>query len=140
VSVRAVLGIDPGRAKAGYAVVESGEGAVVTAGIEPIEDLAARIERVLATAEIGAIALGKGTNSRAVAALLERFGLPIYWVDEFETSRAARSLYFAENPPRGWRRLVPQGLQLPGRPVDDYAAIIIARRFLARGVDAPPPS
>ena len=65
--------------------------------------------------------------------LLEGLGLPIHLVDEYETSREARGLYFAEHPPRGWRRLVPLGLQLPERPIDDYAAILIARRFLARG-------
>jgi hypothetical protein len=66
--------------------------------------------------------------------------VPIHLVDEYETSRQARGLYFAEHPPAGWRRLIPLGLQLPARPIDDYAAILIARRFLARGVKAQPPS
>ena len=81
-----------------------------------------------------------GDRARAAARTLARsrprsraLGLPIHFVDEYETSRAARELYFAEHPPRGWRRLVPIGLQLPPRPIDDYAAILIARRFLARG-------
>ncbi len=49
----------------------------------------------------------------AVKAALEGLGLPIHFVDEYETSRAARELYFADHPPRGWRRLIPIGLQLP---------------------------
>jgi hypothetical protein len=85
---------------------------------------------------VGAIALGRGTNSRQIKAALETLGLPVHFVDEFETSRAARDLYFAEHPPRGWRRLLPLGLQVPQRPIDDYAAISIARRFLARGAEA----
>jgi hypothetical protein len=36
--------------------------------------------------------------------------------------------------------LIPLGLQMPSRPIDDYAAILIARRFLAREVKAGPPS
>lgn len=136
--VRLVLGVDPGRSKAGFAVVERG-GVVVARGIEALEGLQARLSQVLEEGGIDAIALGRGTNGGTVKALLECFGLPIHWVDEFETSRAARSLYFADHPPRGWRRLIPVGLQLPGRPVDDYAAVVIARRFLARGVTPPPP-
>jgi RNase H-fold protein (predicted Holliday junction resolvase) len=136
---RLVLGVDPGRVKVGFAVVGS-DGGVVGRGIETIDDLPARLTRVLASGEIDAIALGRGTNGGAVRRLLEGFGLPIHWVDEFETSRAARCLYFVDHPPRGWRRLIPLGLQLPNGPVDDYAAIVIARRYLARGVTPPPPN
>lgn len=138
-SCAAVIGVDPGRKKAGYALVEM-TGAVVTAGIEPIERLPACIAGLAATRPISAIALGKGTNARAVRASLDPLGLPLHLVDEYETSRGARALYFREHPPRGWRRLVPIGLQLPPRPIDDYAAILIARRFLARGAEAGPPS
>jgi RNase H-fold protein (predicted Holliday junction resolvase) len=135
----AVLGIDPGQNKAGFALLEH-SGAVLAAGVEPIERLQGCVGELLARHRIEAIALGRGTNARGVRAALEGFGLPIHWVDEYETSRGARSLYFTEHPPRGWRRLVPLGLQLPPRPIDDYAAILIARRFLARGVDAASPS
>jgi RNase H-fold protein (predicted Holliday junction resolvase) len=134
-----VLGIDPGRAKAGFAVVRP-DGDVVTRGIETIEGLQARLTRLLAGGNVDAIALGRGTNSGAVRRLLEGFGVPIHLVDEFETSRAARGLYFVDHPPRGWRRLIPIGLQLPDGPVDDYAAIVIARRYLARGVAPQPPN
>ena len=135
----AVVGIDPGRKKAGYALLEL-TGAVITAGIEPIERLPGRIAGLTALRPIAAIALGKGTNARAVRAALSSLGMPVCLVDEYETSRGARALYFREHPPRGWRRLIPIGLQLPSRPIDDYAAILIAQRFLARGAAARPPS
>ena len=135
----AVLGIDPGRSKAGYAVVDS-TGSQVASGIVPIERLHACLAALLALHPAEAIALGRGTNGKRVRAAVEDLGLPVYWVDEYETSRAARALYFRENPPRGWRRLIPVGLQMPGRPIDDYAAILIARRFLARGLEPRPPS
>lgn len=138
-TARSVIGVDPGRRKAGYALVEM-SGAVVTAGIETIERLPARISGLAAQRPIAAIALGEGTNARRVRAALGSLGLPVDLVDEYETSRAARALYFREHPPRGWRRLVPIGLQLPPRPIDDYAAILIARRYLARGAAARPPS
>lgn len=127
----AVIGVDPGRSKAGYALLDAA-GTVVTAGIEPVERLPACLRELARGRDIAAIALGRGTNARPVKAALAGLGLPIHLVDEYETSRAARILYFADHPPRGWRRLVPLGLQLPGRPIDDYAAVLIARRFLAR--------
>jgi RNase H-fold protein (predicted Holliday junction resolvase) len=136
---QAVIGIDPGRMKAGYALIED-SGVVVVAGIEPIEGLQTRLAELLLRRPVRAIALGRGTNSRPVKAAIDGFGVPIHLVDEYETSRQARGLYFAEHPPAGWRRLIPLGLQLPARPIDDYAAILIARRFLARGVKAQPPS
>jgi RNase H-fold protein (predicted Holliday junction resolvase) len=135
----AVIGIDPGRSKAGYALVDD-SGRVVTAGIESIERLYACVVKLLEHGSVRAIALGHGTNARALKRTLEKLGVPIHVVDEYETSRRARELYFRDHPPRGWRRLVPLGLQLPLRAVDDYAAILIARRFLARGVEAGPPS
>lgn len=134
-----MIGIDPGRSKAGYALVEY-SGVVIAAGIEPIEGLQARFAELLERRPVRAVALGRGTNSRPLKAALHGFGVPIHLVDEHETSRQARSLYFAEHPPRGWRRLIPLGLLLPARPIDDYAAILIARRFLARGVKTQPPS
>jgi RNase H-fold protein (predicted Holliday junction resolvase) len=125
-----VLGIDPGSAKAGYALVDD-DGHVLVAGIEPIATLVERLREILAERPAAWLAIGKGTRSRPVAQSLAELGLPVAFVDEFETSRRARELYFAEHPPRGWRRLNPLGMQLPSRPIDDYAAILIARNFLA---------
>ena len=42
--------------------------------------------------------VGEEPTAARYAGLLERFGVPIFWVDEFETTRAARSLYFAGPP------------------------------------------
>jgi RNase H-fold protein (predicted Holliday junction resolvase) len=134
-----VIGVDPGRSKAGYALLD-GSGRVVASGIETVDRLAGRLQALASGRRVWAIALGRGTNARPVRASLEPLGLPIHWVDEYETSRNARSLYFADHPPRGWRRLVPIGLQMPGRAIDDYAAILIARRFLARGAAPRSPS
>ncbi|MBV8117984.1 MAG: pre-16S rRNA-processing nuclease YqgF [Candidatus Eremiobacteraeota bacterium] len=128
----AVLGVDPGRDKAGFALLDR-TGSVIEAGIAPVEALRERLGQVVAGQTVAALALGRGTNAPAVAKRLRDLGLPIHLVDEYETSRRARELYFRDHPPHGWRRLVPIGLQLPPRPVDDYAAILIARRFLARG-------
>lgn len=134
-----ILGVDPGSVKAGYALIDA-SGAVVVAGIEPLEQLPARLREVAAGHDVAAVALGRGTNALAIKTQLAELGLPIHWVDEYETTRRARELYFADHPPRGWRRLIPLGMQLPERPIDDYAAILIARRFLTRGVEGESPN
>ena len=125
-----ILGIDPGTRKAGFALVDEG-GEILELGIEGTEALADRVRRMGATRDIRAIALGKGTHSREVGRALASLGVPVVLVDEYETTLAARKLYFLEHPPRGWRRLIPLGMQLPPRPIDDYAAVLIARRFLS---------
>ena len=126
-----IIGVDPGRDKAGFALLDAG-GTVIEAGVVPVDRLGPHLKALLAGRAVGAVALGGGTNSAALAAGLRDLGLPIHLIDEYETSRQARELYFREHPPRGWRRLIPAGLQVPPVPVDDYAAILIARRFLAR--------
>ena len=126
-----VLGIDPGTHKAGFALVDDAAAAVtLVLGIEPLAGLLDRVEGLTRTYAIGAVALGGGTHAGTVAQMLERLRLPVHFVDERDTTLKARALYFADNPPRGWRRLVPLGMQLPPRPIDDYAAVLIARRYL----------
>ena len=133
----AVLGIDPGTRKAGYAIAADAFSAPLALGIVPVEDLAARLGPLVAEYGVAAVALGAGTNAAPVGSRLSPLGLPVHLVDEKDTTYRARALYFADNPPRGWRRLIPLGLQLPPRPIDDYAALLIARRYFGRGAKGP---
>jgi RNase H-fold protein (predicted Holliday junction resolvase) len=124
-----VVGVDPGTGKAGYALLEP-DGTVLAQGIEPLAGLLGRLQAVVSEFGPTALAVGRGTNSAGVIRSLASLALPVHPVDEYETTRFARELYFADHPPSGWRRLLPLGLQTPPRPVDDYAAILIARRYL----------
>lgn len=124
-----ILGIDPGTRKAGYAVLAS-DASVLEIGIETVEALLDRARRLVKEHEITAVALGTGTNAGALGDQLATLGVPVQLVDERETTLRARALYFADHPPRGWRRLLPLGMQLPPRPIDDYAAVLIGRRYL----------
>lgn len=135
----AVLGIDPGTRKVGFAVITDATSPPLALGIEPLETLIARLQPVVEKHPLRAIALGAGTNAGPVQRLLQRFGAPLHLIDESDTTYRARALYFAAHPPRGWKRLLPVGFQLPPRPIDDYAALLIARRYLERGFDVPLP-
>ncbi len=126
----AVLGIDPGTQKAGFAVVEQISKTPLIVGIERLDHLIDRVRQLLASYKVHAIALGRGTHASEVAQMLDSVEVPVHLIDEHETTWRARALYFADHPPRGWRRLIPLGLLLPPRPIDDYAAVLIARRFI----------
>ena len=133
---RVILGVDPGTRKAGYAIVDDA-GGVLVQGIEELTRLPARIAEISAAHEIHAVALGTGTNAERIRTVLTVIGVPVHLVDERETTLRARALYFADYPPRGWRKLIPLGMQVPPRPIDDYAAVLIARRYLADEGERP---
>jgi RNase H-fold protein (predicted Holliday junction resolvase) len=126
----AVLGIDPGMRKCGFAVVTLAGVPPAELGIVPTAELAVRLREVAGRHRIRTVALGSGTHTAAVASLLSGLGLPWRVVDERETTLLARKRYFEAHPPGGWRRLVPRGMLLPPRPIDDFAAVLIAERFL----------
>ena len=126
----AVLGIDPGRRKCGYALLTGPLDPPLEIGIVATDELAERIAALLARHSVRLVALGGGTHTAAVASLVAGLGLVVRVVDERETTLRARRRYFEANPPRGWRRLLPRGMLLPPRPIDDFAAVLIAERFL----------
>jgi RNase H-fold protein (predicted Holliday junction resolvase) len=125
-----ILGLDPGTRKCGYAVVTGLDAPPLTLGIVGIELLAERLREVLAATPVALAAIGRGTNAAVVAGVVRDLGVPVELVDERETSLLARARFFRDHPPRGWRRIVPIGMLLPDRPIDDYAALLIAERFL----------
>jgi hypothetical protein len=104
--------------------------APVTLGIAPVETLRERLRELLASTPASVAAIGRGTNADAIARIARELGLEVALVDERETSLLARARYFADHPPRGWRRFVPRGMLVPDRPIDDYAALLIAERYL----------
>ena len=125
-----VLGLDPGTRKCGYAIITGVEEPPLTLGIAPVETLGQRLRELVAMMPVTVAAVGRGTNAAAVIEVVRALGLPVELVDEHETTLKARARYFRDHPPRGWRRLLPRGMLIPERPIDDYAAVLIAERFL----------
>ena len=58
--------------------------------------------------------------------------IPITMVDERNSSVEARDRYWEMYPPQGLTRLIPQGLRVPPRPIDDIVAILLIERYLAQ--------
>ena len=125
-----ILVVDPGTQKAGYALADS-EGRLLERGILSPGDLlvfAAEYKGKLTRLIVGA-----GTGHKPLAqGLAEASGIAVTLVDERETTLLARKRYFVENPPKGWRRLLPVSLQTPPGPIDDYVAVLLLERYLAQ--------
>lgn len=136
----AILGIDPGTRKCGFAVLERRAMPPLELGIVPTDEIGAAVARLIVAYPLRAIALGGGTHTASVAAVVGGFGLAVEIVDERETTLRARRRYFEAHPPRGWRRLVPRGMLLPPVPIDDFAALLIAERLLEEKPEGVAPS
>ncbi len=132
-----VLGVDPGRLKLGVAAVGA-QGEILWRAIFQPDALEARLPAILEQWQIELIALGHSTACDDARAQIERViaGLPVELrvVNERGSTLEARPLYWADHPPQGWRRIVPLSLQEPPEPLDDYAAVVVARRALAGGI------
>ena len=125
---RPILAIDPGREKCGVAVLAA-DGRILVQKIVRTAELA-DVVGALVAAHAPTIIMGNGTTSAEARARVEASGNAVTLVDEYRTTDAAKALYWEVNPPRGWRRLVPCGMLVPPVPVDDFVAVILARRFL----------
>src|ERR1035437_3359112 len=127
-----VLAVDPGREKCGVAVVS--DQAVLLRAVVPTAEIGITCADLLARHPEASLLVGDATNSSAVKQAIEQqcAGVTVEVVAEEFSTLQARKLYEVDNPPRGLQRLVPAGMRVPPRPVDDYAAVVLARAFLAR--------
>lgn len=126
-----ILAVDPGKDKVGIVLYCSNTG-VVEQEIIAAREFSSYCRELLRKYKIGTVLLGAGTGHEPYAAFFDREGIEFQAVDEAHSTREARELYFSENPPRGFLRLIPRGLISPPRPLDDYAARIILKRFLKK--------
>ena len=125
------LGIDPGRSKTGLALVD-GAGKILKLHIADSQNIDKEIVEFIQNSCPVQIVLGNGTNSSNIGEAVQRVlpNVEIAVVEEAHSTEEARTLYWQENPPQGWRKLVPLGLLVPPVPLDAYAAVILVRRFL----------
>lgn len=125
-----ILAIDPGHQKCGVSVVNE-EGMPLTQKVIAFEELRTTVEQLIAKYAVECIVLGDRTHSKVYRKILRDFQLPIEMVNEDRSSIEGRMRYLRENS-RGLKRLLPLGLRTPDRPYDDYVAVILAERYLAK--------
>ena len=127
----ALASLDPGRDKCGFAVLTI-DGKVLFQKVIATQDLEKEISEQRENFKFDTIVLGNGTTSKIAKSRIESAfnDLTIDIIDEYKTTEMARGEYFKENPPNGWRRFIPVTMQTPLVPVDDYVAVILARKYL----------
>ena len=127
-----ILGFDPGRDKCGVAIMgldgQLYHHQVVLAAVA-IDTIKALYQQFL----IDRLVMGNQTTAKQWQKQL-RENLPasvsIDMIDEHNSSLEARDRYWQMYPPRGLQRLIPQGMRMPPRPVDDIVAILLIERYL----------
>ncbi len=126
-----VVAVDPGSAKCGIAVL-SADGQVLQRDIVAADMIGETVDVIAETHKATHIAVGSGTGSQVVVEriLVFRDGSDITRVPEAHTTLQARGRYWQDHPPGCLLALLPAGMRIPPRPIDDYAAVIIAERFL----------
>ena len=126
-----VAAIDPGREKCGVAVVDE-DGRVLDRAVVATVLLADEMKARVKEFRPDRILLGNGTTSRTAKETVREAipDVPVEIVDEYRTTDDARIAYWKANPPSGWRRFFPTSMQVPPAPVDDFVAVILARRYL----------
>jgi RNase H-fold protein (predicted Holliday junction resolvase) len=125
-----VLAVDPGREKCGVAVCDPR--GVLAHRVVTLHDLFRISEEWVKIYQVGAVIVGNGTGYKRTFDILRPLGIRIEAVAEQGSTLLARRRYFRDHPPRGWRRLLPLSLQVPGEPYDDYAAMLLGEAYLAQ--------
>ena len=131
-----ILAIDPGRDKCGLAVLNR-ENGVLRHSVVGVSELFPASLQMTRQYGIRTIVLGNQTFSDEVRRMLQplldqQLVQEIIFVDERGSTEMARARYWQAFPPSGWRRVIPRGLLVPPCAIDDFAAIILGERFLAK--------
>ncbi|MDY0179577.1 MAG: endonuclease [Synergistaceae bacterium] len=85
----------------------------------------------------GFVIAGSGTGSAKCIRRLASSGLRVEKVPESFSTLRGRDLYWRIHPPRGFHRLVPKGLLVPPRDVDDLAAWSLILEFIGGNKEMP---
>lgn len=137
-----LLGFDPGRDKCGLAVMGADLKLYYHQVIPAVEAIAA-IQALRQQFPISLLVMGDQTTAKQWKQQLEQElsePLAIVMVDERYSSLEARDRYWQMYPPRGFSKLLPQGLRQPPRPVDDIVAIILLERYVNCSLKVQPES
>ena len=127
----AVAAIDPGRSKCGLVLSDPQRMQVVQAGVLPTALALEQLRHWCREPGLAAVVLGDGTGSGLWQERLADL-VPLVPVDERGSTLAARRRYWQLMPPRGWRRLLPEGLRQPPVDIDDVVAQLLLERWLGR--------
>ncbi|MEG3438102.1 pre-16S rRNA-processing nuclease YqgF [Pannus brasiliensis CCIBt3594] len=127
-----ILGFDPGRDKCGVAV-RSKDGKLYLHEVVPSGEAIERLADLCLKYSIELLVMGDQTTAKTWKDKLEAsLSVPIEMVDERNSTVEAEERYRDMYPPKGLQKLIPRGMRLPDRPIDDIVAILLIERYLQR--------
>lgn len=124
-----VIGIDPGRKRSGICVEDSVQGTLRRGVISSLA-LMDHIYKYKAMYPEAIIVCGDSTSSKDLMGSFNTRGVEIQFIDETNSTREARKLYWRKHRKPWWALLLPKSMLHPRRRIDDYAAVVIARRYM----------
>ena len=125
-----ILGLDPGRDKCGVAVMNNKQ-KVLYHQVIGSQNAIATIQNLAKEFAIDLIVMGDGTTSKIWQQQIDSIAtMPVVSVNETNSTLEARDRYWIVYPPKGLQRMIPLGLRVPPRPVDDIVAILLIERYL----------
>ena len=131
-----ILALDPGRDKVGLALVSS-QGEVRRLEILARDEVGDEVRKILDSGDVSTLVLGNGTFSRELARELAAVipgEVELGLVEEEGSTREARKLYRRDNPGSQLKKLLLQIMDWqPALPIDHYAALVLAGRYLQSG-------
>ena len=128
-----ILGFDPGRDKCGIAVMTKNRQINYHQVVESAKAIAT-VEQLCQQFSIELVVMGNQTTAKSWQQRIKSHlssSIPIIMVDERNSSLEARDRYWEMYPPQGLTKLIPQGMRLPPRPIDDLVAILLIERYLS---------
>lgn len=128
-----ILGFDPGRDKCGVAIMDGSNRQILYHQIIESNRAIATIQQLDQKFAVELIVIGDGTTAKDWSAQIQSGisqDIPVVMVNEKNSTIEARDRYWQMYPPKGLNRLIPQGLRVPPRPVDDLVAILLIERYL----------
>lgn len=126
-----ILGFDPGRDKCGLAIADKKR--ILYHQVVDSHKAITIIQQLLKEYGVDVIVIGNGTTSKDWSKKIKdnsNENLSIVAVNEKNSTLEARDRYWIMYPPNRLQRIIPPGLRVPPRPVDDIVAILLIERYL----------
>ena len=126
-----ILGFDPGRDKCGIALMNQ-KREILYHQVVTSAQAVATLNSLVGHYHPQLIVMGDGTTAKTWKQELETqltSSISLVMVDERNSTLQARARYWKMYPAKGLTRLIPQGMRIPPRPVDDIVAILLIERY-----------
>lgn len=123
-----IIAIDPGKDKCGIAILNE-DGKVLEKEIVSRKEIKDRVRNFISGRPSLNLVIGQSSNGYQIKEELKDLNLKISLVTETNSTLEARDLYWQDHPPKGLWKIIPVSLRLPPVPIDDYAALVLGKRW-----------